>query len=147
LKHIKKVELLLLIITILLAVICGVLVYEFVFKSYLTSSNSQTEVQTTNNETTELVYRELSQLIFAIRGYYYLRKELPEELQQIDVNTTYNYQYAFEELEDAFRIELRGNVAISKEESLMKENSLDGELYTTYENFLYTTIIDKVFED
>jgi hypothetical protein len=115
LKHIKKVEMLLLIITILLAVICGVLVCEFIYKSYLTSSNSQTEVQTTNIETTELVYRELSQLIFAIRGYYYLRKELPEELQQIDVNTTYNYQYAFEELEDAFRIELRGNVAISEE--------------------------------
>lgn len=105
------------------------------------------EVQMTNIETTELVYRELSQLIFAIRGYYYLRKELPEELQQINANTTYNYQYAFKELEDAFRIELRGNVAISEEENLMKENSLDGELYTTYENFLYTTIIDKVFED
>ncbi|TYB91353.1 MAG: hypothetical protein FXF54_08710 [Kosmotoga sp.] len=146
-KHIRKVELLLLIITLLLAVICGVLVYEFVFKSYLTSSSNQKEVQTTNIETTELVYRELSQIIFAIRGYYYLRKELPEGFQQIDVNTTYNYHYAFEELEDTFRIELRGNVAISEEESLMKENSLDGELYTTYENFLYTTIIDKVFED
>ncbi|MGC9384677.1 MAG: hypothetical protein ACP5D6_08780 [Kosmotogaceae bacterium] len=146
-KHIKKVEMLLLTITILLAVICGVLVYEFVFKSYLTSSSNQKEVQTTNIETTELVYRELSQIIFAIRGYYYLRKELPEGFQQIDVNTTYNYQYAFEELEDTFRIELRGNVAISEEESLMKENSLDGELYTTYENFLYTTTIDKVFED
>jgi hypothetical protein len=129
----------------LLALICGILVYDFIIKPYFASYENKTVVDSTDLKTTELVYNELSQIVFAIRGYYYLRKELPENFQQLDVNTTYNYQYNFKELNDAFRIELRGNFPISDNEDLMKKNNLEGELYTTQENFLYTTVIDKVF--
>ncbi|MFO7881154.1 MAG: hypothetical protein R6U52_01285 [Kosmotogaceae bacterium] len=146
-KHIKKVEMFLLIITLLLAIICGLLVYDFFLNPFFTAPENEIVMDNVDLETTKLVYRELSQLVFAIRGFYYLRKTLPENLQQLDENTTYNYQYTFKELDDTFRIELRGNVPISDDESLMEKTNLDGELYTTYENFLYTTTIDKVFED
>ncbi len=123
------------------------LIYDLVIKPFFTSSENQINVESTDKETTELVYRELSQLVFAIRGYYYLRKELPENLQQLDENTTYSYKYNFKKLENSFRIELRGNLPIADDEDLMKKNNLDGELYTTHENFLYATVIDKVFEE
>lgn len=95
-------------------------------------------------ERTYDVLEEISRIIFAIKGYYYLNRSLPDPNEILnDTEHTYNYSIDFEEMDAAYRISIRGNFPLLTNQKYLDEFRLEGKLYSTENSFLYVVYLDK----
>jgi len=145
LKLQKKIEIYLLAISLLLALIAGLLLFDIVIdpllKSYFAIQSQREETLQQSRE----VLKELSRLEFSIKGFYYLNSVFPSNAEELDEKTKYNYVFDYEDKGDSYNVKIRGNVPLSSSKKLMEEFNLEGKLYSTDEGFLYLFPIKKVY--
>lgn len=144
-KTLKRLELYLLTIVILLGIIASLLGYSIVInpmlKSYQINKQRKLEMQ----ERTRTVLEEISRIVFAIKGYYYLNRSMPDPKEILDdTEHTYNYSIDFEEMDTTYRIIIRGNLSLLTNQKYLDELRLEGKVFSTENGFLYVCYLDKL---
>jgi hypothetical protein len=143
-KTLKRLELYLLTIAVLLGIIASLLAYDIVINPMIKSYQINRQKKQEMKERTYDVLEEISRIIFAIKGYYYLNRSLPDPNEILnDTEHTYNYSIDFEEMDAAYRISIRGNFPLLTNQKYLDEFRLEGKLYSTENSFLYVVYLDK----
>ncbi|OAA31042.1 hypothetical protein AT15_08695 [Kosmotoga arenicorallina S304] len=141
----KRIETYLLIITFLLAIISGLMLFDIainpLLKSYFANQTQREEALQQSRE----VLKELSRLEFSIKGFYYLKSVLPLNIEELDEKTKYNYLFDYDDNGDTYNVKIRGNISLNTTKKLMEEFNLTGKLYSTDKGFLYIFTIKKVY--
>ncbi|AKI97233.1 hypothetical protein [Kosmotoga pacifica] len=144
-KFQRKVEIYLLIISILLAIIAGLLLFQIVFEPLLRSFFAIQSQKEEELKQSREILKELSRLEFSIKGFYYLNSILPSDIKELDEQTKYSYRIEYEDRGESYDVRLRGNMPLLSNRKLMEEFNLTGKIYSTKDGFLYLFNIKKVY--